>query len=381
MQDRMRKGRSVKIAILILFVLLWSSFNGACAGGEYASVSGPCNLTFPLDHASHPDYRLEWWYYTGNLVAEDGERYGFQLTFFRVRTVPVGVEKSRPKRSSAWRTVQVIAAHAALADISGKVFHHAEKMSRAAMNLAGAREQNDGFEVFVNGWKATIASHAHKLSAAAKEFSYTLDLVPRKEPVPHGDAGYSRKGEGQGEASCYYSVTRLDVSGKIFVGGHEKKVSGSAWMDHEFSSAPLNPHLAGWDWFGLQLSDGSDLMVYMMREKDGNLSPVSSGTYVGADGKALHIGAGDFRVQALSSWKSPHSGAVYPASWLLEIVPLDLRLKIVPKMTDQELQTTESTRVTYWEGSVGVEGTGKKDLRLYGEGYVELTGYAGGVGF
>ncbi len=348
---------------------------------DYPSVSGPCNLSFPRDHASHPDYRIEWWYYTGNLRSEDGARYGFQLTFFRTRTVPAQKERVSPGRPSAWRTGQVFAVHAALSDISSNEFLHYEKMSRAALKLAGAKEEAGRFEVFVSRCRAVIAPGLHHLSARAVDFSFSLDLVPRKSPVAHGESGWSSKGEVPGEASCYYSISRLEAVGKVAVGGRERPVRGTAWMDHEFMSAPLNPRFAGWDWFGLQFSDGSELMVYLMREKNGEYSPVSSGTFVDREGKPTRLFSRDFHVRSLGTWKSPHSGALYPALWLLEVGPLDLRINVIPNMADQEMQTPGSTQVTYWEGSVKAEGAGAQSRAVVGEGYVELTGYAGAVGF
>src|SRR5208337_2452639 len=344
---------------------------------DYPSVSGPCNLRFPLDHASHPDHRVEWWYYTGNLLCDDGTRYGFQLTFFRIRTVPVQDEKVSSGRPSAWRTDQVFIVHAAVSDISSNEFLHSEKMSRAALQLAGTREREGRFEVFVDGSEAVIAPGLHHLAAKAADFSFTLDLVPRKQPVVHGESGLSSKGDGLGEAGCYYSISRLEAAGNVTVGGRERPVHGTAWMDHEFKSAPLDPRFAGWDWFSLQLSNGSELMIYLMREKNGEYSPVSSGTFVDREGKPTRLPSGDFRVRVLDTWKSPHSGALYPALWLLEVITLDLRIKILPNMADQEMQTSGSTRVTYWEGSVRAEGSGAQGRAVTGEGYVELTGYAG----
>ena len=191
----------------------------------------------------------------------------------------------------------------------------------------------------------------------------------------------SSKGEEPGEASCYYSISRLEAVGKVTVGGREKPVRGTAWMDHEFMNAPLNPRFAGWDWFGLQFSDGSELMVYLMRDKNGGFSPVSSGTFVDREGNPTRLSAGDIRVQVLKTWKSPHSGVLYPASWLMEVNPLDLRINVIPNMAGQEMQTPGSTRITYWEGSVKAEGAGAQGRAVVGEGYVELTGYDGAVAF
>jgi predicted secreted hydrolase len=342
---------------------------------------GSCDLSFPRDHGSHPDYRVEWWYYTGNLRAEDGARYGFQLTFFRVRAVPARKAAPNSGKPSAWRADQIFTVHAAVSDIASNEFHHDEKMSRAALELAGTREEADRFEVFVDNCGAAIAPGLHRLSAKAADFSFSLDLVPLKKPVAHGKSGLSMKGDGPGEASCYYSVSRLKASGNLTIGGRQRPVRGTAWMDHEFFSAPLNPRFAGWDWFGLQFSDGSELMVYLMREKSGEYSPVSAGTFVDREGKTTPLFSGDFRLRAVRTWKSPHTGAIYPASWLLEVIPLDLRINIIPNMDDQEMQSPNSTHITYWEGSVRFEGSEAQGRNIDGEGYAELAGYDGTVQF
>jgi len=347
------------------------------SAADYPSISGPCSFSFPRDHACHPDYRIEWWYYTGNLRAEDGARYGFELTFFRVRTVPAEKQGVCSAKPSAWRADQVFIAHAAVSDISSNKFLHSEKMSRAALEMAGTREAEGRFEVFTGNCNAAITPEVHHLCARAAGFSFNLDLVPRKRPVAHGESGRSLKGEDPGDASCYYSISRLDASGDVAVGGRDMPVSGTAWMDHEFLNDPLNPRFAGWDWFGLQFSDGSELMVYLMREKSGEYSPVSSGTFVDREGNTTRLFSTDIRLRPLREWKSPRSGAFYPALWLLEVIPLDLRINIIPNMADQEMQTDGSTRITYWEGSVRAEGSGAQGRSINGEGYAELTGYDG----
>ncbi|MFZ2446205.1 MAG: lipocalin-like domain-containing protein [Syntrophobacteraceae bacterium] len=382
------------IAIMVFLALFASCPHPVFAeAADYPVVAGPCRLGFPQDHASHPDYRVEWWYYTGNLQSDEGGPFGFQLTFFRIRTLPKKAEAQWPPESSAWRTGQVFAVHAAVSDISSGKFYFGEKMSRAVLGLAGAAAgPHDGhpgavsgeggrFEVFVGENRAQIAPGAHTLSAKSAEFSFDLELLPQRPPVLHGDSGYSRKGEAPEEASCYYSITRLKVTGKLTAGGRERTVSGTAWMDHEFSSAPLDPRLAGWDWFSLRLSDGSDLMIYLMRERDGGISPASSGTYVDAEDNAVHLGSGDFRVKTLDAWKSPRTGTIYPSARGLEVFPAGLRIDITPNMLDQEVQSPGSARVTYWEGSVSAKGTAAGERPVSAEGYVELTGYAGALDF
>jgi predicted secreted hydrolase len=341
----------------------------------YLSVTGPCDLKFPKDHASHPGYRTEWWYYTGNLQSAAGNRYGFQLTFFRRRIIPLGSEKKWPSPASAWRTGQIYLAHAALSDLDGKHHYYDQCLGRGVLGIAGESRQHDAVRIFVEKWSARIGSKTSHLKAISNKFSFDLDLMPVKPVVLEGKGGYSRKGSFPESASCYYSLTRLKTKGHVTLSGKTFAVSGLSWMDHEFSSAPLEPGIVGWDWFGLQLSDNTEIMIYLLRQKDGKWNPASSGTYVRSDGKTGHISIHDIEATVKDTWKSPKSGAVYPARWRLRILSPDLDLSIAPNLADQEMRTRESTGVTYWEGSVSVRGI-KKGRRISGQGYMELTGYA-----
>lgn len=340
---------------------------------DYPAITGPCDLVFPQDHGPHPAYRTEWWYYTGNLESDAGRRFGYQLTFFRSRLRPDADES--PETASAWRTPHLFLAHAAVSDPATGRFWYADRLSRAALGMAGASREGDAVRVVLRDWSAHLQPQAHRLAAAADDFRLDLTLVPLKSPVLHGDRGYSRKGSAPEQASCYYSFTRLETTGRLEAGGETWQVSGTSWMDHEFSSAPLASGLVGWDWFSLQFSDGSELMLYLLRQADGSFSPSSGGTFVAPDGSSRPLFAPDVVVTPLATWKSPASGAVYPARWRVQVKPLDLDLMVAPSMPAQELQTPESTRVTYWEGSV--EATGRVGQKpLAGRGFVELTGYA-----
>ena len=363
------------IAILIICVSISNSPLLFAAEKEgYLAVTGPCDLEFPADHGPHPGYRTEWWYYTGNFQAESGDRYGFQLTFFRSQISQPGAEKDWPEPPSAWRTRQVYAAHAAISDIAGRRHLQAELVSREALGMAGARKQPPETVVFLKNWSARIGPAAHRLEVETDQFSYELTLKPAKPPVLHGQDGYSLKGSSPERASCYYSYTRLELEGRLTVGGKTAKVSGQAWMDHEFSTALLEPGIKGWDWFSLQLSDRTEIMAFLLRGEDGEISPASSGTLVDEDGNTTHLSRDQFSVTVLDTWKSPHSQAVYPSRWRIRIIPYGLDLTIYPNLADQEMRTSKSTAVTYWEGSVSIEGTrGEKPVQ--GQGYVELTGY------
>lgn len=375
------KGTTVTYKILIT-VLIFLTFNcgqvllaSAAEPQGYSAVTGPCRLEFPKDHGSHPGYRTEWWYYTGNLQSESGDRYGFQLTFFRSQISPPGAEKSWPDPPSDWRTQQVYAAHAAISDIAGKQHMQAELVSRQALGMAGALDRPPETIVFLQNWSARIGPDAHQLKVETNKFSYELTLKPAKPPVLHGQNGYSLKGSSPERASCYYSYTRYEAKGRITVGGKAAAVSGQGWMDHEFSTALLEPGIKGWDWFSLQLSDRTEIMAFLLRTADGDISPASSGTFVDEDGNATHLGKDQFTVTVLDTWKSTYSKAVYPSRWRVRIVPYALDLIISPNLADQEMRTSKSAAVTYWEGSVSIQGT--RDAKpIQGEGYVELTGYA-----
>lgn len=344
---------------------------------SYRSVAGPCRLEFPRDHGPHPGYATEWWYYTGNVKSGSGSPFGFQLTFFRHQFVPPGDEAGWPKLPSAWRTPQIYIAHLALSDIMEGTYRHVEQMARGAVGLADATSDLEKTSVFVKDWSLEIRHEdsIHHLTAVAEDFGMNLILSQEKPPVLHGQNGYSLKGKAADSASCYYSLTRMSVHGDLVVRGQSIPVQGSAWMDHEFSTAPLEGDLLGWDWFSLQFSDRTELMIYLLRQKDGGMSPASSGTFVDASGTTTALVFQDIAVEALDHWQSPHSGGSYPVRWAIKIIPLKMELTIAAQLKDQEMNTPGTTRITYWEGSVSVKGNGKDGKPVTGEGYVELTGY------
>ena len=363
----------------IFFFLCIFTFTHAWGFAEdskgYLSVTGPCHLEFPKDHGSHPGYRTEWWYFTGNLQSSAGNRYGFQLTFFRRRINPIGSEKKWPKPASAWRTSQIYLAHAALSDLNEKRHYYDQCMGRGGLGIAGVSRDHDSARIFVEKWSARISPKAIRLKAVAEKFSFHLDLTPLKPLAVHGNKGYSRKGSTPERASCYYSLTRLETNGQVMLAGKTFAVKGLSWMDHEFSTSPLEPGIIGWDWFGLQLSDNTEIMIYLLRQKDGRWHPASSGTYVRSDGTTRHLSVHDIESMVLDTWKSPNSGAVYPARWRIRILSPAMDLYVSSNLADQEMRTRESTGVNYWEGSVSVRGN-KNGRRVDGQGYMELTGYA-----
>jgi predicted secreted hydrolase len=348
------------------------------APAAYLQVSGPCGLEFPRDHGAHPGYRSEWWYYTGNVRARTGERFGFQLTFFRHQISPPGAEALWPRPPSPWRTSQIYFAHAALTDINSRRFYQDETMTRGALNMAGVRQDTEVTTVFIKNWQVAMHGPTHQLQAESDDFQLRLRLEAQKEPVPHGLSGYSRKGSLPESASCYYSITRLSASGTLTVKGVPYEVEGRAWMDHEYSSAPLEPSLVGWDWFSIQLADQSELMIYLLRQRDGSLHPASSGTFVDRAGQTLHLEADAFAVEVLNFWTSPHTGTRYPHRWELKVPSRQLELTLEPQLDDQEMRTTLPTNISYWEGSVSASSSAGGSP-VSGTGYAELTGYAGAL--
>ncbi len=336
----------------------------------FARAGAPRPFAFPADAGPHPAFRTEWWYWTGNLTgagAGAGRRFGFQLTFFRT-----ALAAAPPPRVSAWATRDVYLAHFALADVSGRRFHAAERWSRAALDLAGARAAP--FRVWLASWAAEEAGPGGwplRLEAAAGDVGMALALSSAKPPVLQGEHGLSRKGPAPGQASYYYSLTRMPVTGTVRLGSATIPVEGLAWMDREWSTSALGPEQVGWDWFALQLDDGRELMLYRLRRRDGSVDPASAGTLVAADGTARSLAAADAEVEVLARWASPRDGTRYPARWRLRVPSAGLALTVTPWLPDQELQLG----VRYWEGAVRVEGSAG-DRPLSGAGYVELVGYA-----
>jgi predicted secreted hydrolase len=337
----------------------------------FARAEGPRPLIFPRDHGPHADFQTEWWYYTGNLTAATGEQFGYQLTFFRRTVAPPGAQ---PARASAWGTDQVYMAHFAVTDVAGGTHHSFERFSRGAAGLAGA--QAAPFRVWLEDWEIAgpdIGQARLRAAAAGAAGELRLDLTLRdlKGPILQGDRGYSRKGPEPGNASYYYSLPRIETAGTVVLRGQTWAVTGLSWMDHEFSTSALGPELAGWDWFSLQLSDESEVMLYVLRRADGSRDPFSSGTLIAADGATRTLGPADFEITTASEWRSPRTGGRYPAGWVLTVPAADLRLTVKPYLADQEMRTS----LPYWEGAAAVEGT-RGGRMITGKGYVELTGYA-----
>jgi predicted secreted hydrolase len=336
----------------------------------FAIASAPYMFRFPRDHFAHDDYSTEWWYFTGHLHARDGHRFGFELTFFRFALEPHAY-RVKPGES-AWRAAQLYPAHFAITDESGQRFFHTEIFARDALGQGFAAE--NAFDVRANNWslEGTNAERP-RMHLVAAQGANALDLraIPQKPPAIHGNGGVSRKGACASCASHYYSFTRVATTGTLTVDGVRYAVDGVSWMDHEFASQQLEGKQTGWDWFAIQLDDGRDIMLYRLREQGGT-TPQSSGSIVGRDGEVRYIPLRAFSIRELSSWRSPHTGARYPASWRVRVDGIADELMITPVLNDQEL--VDAAGPTYWEGASDVRdaSTGRR----LGAAYVELTGYA-----
>lgn len=334
----------------------------APADSGFARVTAPRAFQFPRDHGPHPEYKTEWWYYTGNLEAENGEHFGFQLTFFRQGLAPEA--PGAPGRASDWGTRQAYMAHFALTRASDDRFVSAERFSRGAAGLAGA--QADPYRVWLEDWSAEADGDAVRLRAVNSDDRLELRVRPVKPVVLQGDQGLSQKSDEPGNASSYYSLTRLEADGALTIDGQTYRVSGTAWLDREFGTSALGPDSVGWDWFAFQLADNREIMFYQLRRKDGTTEPHSGGSLVAADGSTTRLTRDDVRVETLATWTSPRTGAVYPARWRFRIPSQGIDLQVTPYAPDQELDVSYA----YWEGAVQIDGTAE------GNGYVEMTGYA-----
>ena len=340
----------------------------------FATALEPRHFEFPLDHGPHPAFRQEWWYVTGNLDAANGERFGFELTFFRVALEPPqapspeAAPAATAAPASAWRTREIYLAHFAVTDVPRRRFRSAQKLSRAALGLAGAEALP--LHVWLDDWSLEARGPTWQLRATQRGYAVALTLEPQSAPVLNGIDGLSRKSDRPEDATYYYSIPRLLVRGQVLRDGQPLEVRGRAWLDREWGSGGLGPRELGWDWFGLQLEDGSALMFYALRDKNGERDVHSAGSWVAADGTARALSSAEVDIAVTREWRSA-SGERYPAGWHIRVPALALDLTVRPVLADQELQTTPR----YWEGAVDVSGE-RGGASLGGRGYVELVGYA-----
>jgi predicted secreted hydrolase len=351
----------------LAFVLF---FVAIAQADDFEIVRDPQTLSFPKDHGSHPQYRTEWWYFTGHLSGHRQtdkltRKFGFELTFFRV-----GLKQAPSQiiEESNWRTSNIFLAHFAISDDYNQTFHFSERKSRESFALAGADISN--LKVWIRDWKAELNKDDINLIATAPQFSMDLNFKSSKPPILNGKNGYSKKGPGLEEASMYSSLTRLIGNGKIKIEEQEFKIdSAQAWMDHEAFTSKDPKGGKRWNWFAIQLDSNQEIMAYLLLDEAGVPTEFSSGTFVDKEGNYFPLKKEDFNIQEISKWKSPKTGIEYPSGWKLSIKDRGISLQIIPSFKDQEIKSEETTGVTYWEGRCLVSGSEA------GSAYVELVGY------
>jgi predicted secreted hydrolase len=327
------------------------------ADSPYREALPGYRYQFPRDHFEHPDFRTEWWYYTGNVHTPQGRRFGFELVFFRQ-----GERRGPSDNRSAWRADDMYLAHLALTDIDGKRFLYTERVNRAGPGIAGASFAER--RVWNGNWSAAWDGDRQTLVAVADGIRFRLQLAPVKPLVIHGEQGVSQKAAGEGKASHYVSFPRLAVTGEI----NGQAAEGLAWMDHEWFTHQLESAQVGWDWFSAQFDNGADLMLFQLRRRDRNSDPYSSGTYIDGQGRARHLRRGDFTLEPREYWTSPKTKARYPVKWRISIPSVGVAVDCAAALPDQEL-VGERNAPTYWEGAVTYSGSAS------GAGYLEMTGY------
>ena len=338
----------------------------ASAEIAYPPVVPGYELTFPRDEGSHPDFRIEWWYVTGQFddaVSKVKAPRGFQVTFFRVRT---GLGAENP---SNFAPRQVLFAHAAIADPTDGKLRHAQRSARTGFDLAYAREGQ--LDVKLDDWSIREVAPGRIVTIVhGDDFDFELTLTATQPPLLQGERGFSRKGPDPRAASYYYSLPQLAVSGEVRVGSSTRKVSGQAWFDHEWSSNYVDEVARGWDWLGVNMIDGGALMAFRMRDQQGGER------WAGAtmrSGEVQTFGSEAVSWTPLKTWRSPRTGVTYPVQWRVQVG--DRRYRVEPLLLDAELDSRPTTGILYWEGPIRLidEATGKEA----GRGYLELTGYGG----
>jgi predicted secreted hydrolase len=338
------------------------------AGRSYKLALPGYKFNFPIDHASHDEFKTEWWYYTGHLIADDGSKFGYELTFFRS-----AMDAPKAIRKGSWAADNVFMAHFAVSDLNKRKFFYEQRLTRPGVEFAGASTSE--LKVWNKGWSAKLDNlQRQSLTANSPEYSLDLKLQAEKPPAIHGTNGVSQKASCTGCASHYYSFTRLKTEGYVTAGGKRLRVTGLSWMDHEFGSNQLTADQVGWDWFSIQLDDRTEIMLYVMRLKNGKQDSNSSGTVIFADGSTKHLRQDEYRIRKTSVWRSPKTNASYPMGWEVSVPSLDADLKITAALQDQELAKRTASEVTYWEGACDVSGR-RANKPVAGQAYVEMTGY------
>ena len=351
----------INLVRIIATVFLITSMHFPSFGKDYRDVTEDYRLKFPRDFYYKKDYKVQWWYFTGHLIDETGREFGYELTFF-----VVGVQQKTFKSRFGMHNIYI--SHLAISDVAKKTFYFSDKADSGAFDFAGALDHQLNVWVGKNSLRGTTEKMHLRASDDDKELD--LFLIPTKAVVLHGTNGYSRKSEESPLiASYYFSFTNLKTEGSLTIRNKKFKVEGKSWFDREISSRGLGQKEVGWDWFAITLDDNREIMLYLLRNKDGSVDKSSSGTVVYTDGAYRHLSREDFSVAALSHYRSRKTGAQYPSKWEIRIPSERIQLILVPLIEDQELAATHSTLNHYWEGACAVEGA------VRGRAYVEMTGH------
>ncbi|MDP8223930.1 MAG: lipocalin family protein [Candidatus Lernaella stagnicola] len=360
-----------RLVIIAVAVLVLGAIGCQSAPVRYPTISPDARLAFPRDHFAHPEFRTEWWYYNGRLETNSGAVYGFQLVFFVRRTT----DDSLYTIPTRWYADPGHMAHFCLTDIAGQRLHFAERLTPSTAEGGDAGARTDSFLVWNRDWSAREVDGVHHLQAKQGRFDLALALREAKAPVRHGRDGFFLKSKGPDFARGTYYIThsRLVGEGVLTIGGVSQPVRATAWRDHEFGSHQLAPDQLGWDWFSLQFDDDTELMLYMLKQRDGSWGPLSKGTYVRADGTTVALSKEDIVLEPRRSWKSQYGAGDYQVDWRARIPKLNLEFDVWPALDNQEVNSRKTTRVIYWEGLVVTRGT-KNGEPVAGHGYVELCG-------
>ncbi len=341
---------SVRVLLLCLVPLSAQAQGFAGLGAEADGFAVPQpdpEFDFPADHGPHPDYRIEWWYLTANLEAEDGTPYGLQWTLFRSAVAP--------EAGTGWTAPQLWMGHAAVTTPDAHFV--TERLARGGIGQAGVIA--DPFEAWIDDWQLAGSFDDLRMTASGPDFAYDMDLTATGPLIFHGDAGYSVK-SADGQASYYYSQPFYDVSGTLTLPDGNLAVTGSAWLDREWSSQPLSENQTGWDWFSLSFDDGTKLMGFLLRQSDG--SAYSSATWIEAGGTTAYAD-GAFAAVPLDT--AQVAGRDVPTQWQVTLPDRGVDVTVTAVYDGAWMDTS----VPYWEGPVTVTGSHQ------GQGYLEMTGY------
>ena len=342
------------------------------SGADWTTAEPGWRYEFPRDHHAHREFKTEWWYFTGNLFDAEGQRSGYELTFFRQGIRPAA---ERDPNASRFVVDDLKFAHFAITDVARRQFRFEQKTSRGAFGEAGFDDAKR--LAWIDNWTLTATDDGiFDLAASSETGTLRLHLIPKRPPVIHGENGVNVKAAGSSSASHYYSIPRFETTGEIVVNGAARPVHGETWFDHEWSSSQLGKGQVGWDWICVQWEDGAALMLYRMRLENGAVDPSSNGTWIAPDGTTTHLRASDFQMTPPASWTSTASGAQYPIAWKIVVLAQHAEFTVRAALEDQELKLGP---ISYWEGAIDASGT-RDGNAVKGRGYLELTGYAGTLG-